>query len=58
VLTSFSNVDTVIETSHDLLAWTPISTNRPATNTFLFVDDSPATNRHRFYRVVLPSQQP
>jgi hypothetical protein len=55
VLTSFPAVETIIQASPDLLDWSPIETNRPAGNTFVFTETSPATNNHRFYRVVLPS---
>jgi hypothetical protein len=58
VLTSFPGVETIIQASPNLLDWSPIETNRPPTNTFVFTESSPATNNHRFYRVVLPSEPP
>lgn len=56
VLTSLTGRNTVIEASPNLLNWIPISTNQPSTNSFLFMDSSPATNSQRFYRVFVPPQ--
>ncbi len=56
VVTSFPGKQTLIEASPDLANWSPIVTNVPPGNTFTFVDPSPATNRTRFYRAVIPSQ--
>jgi hypothetical protein len=43
----------VIETSPDLVTWTPIYTNTTAADgTFNFVDTSSASAVHRFYRAV------
>jgi len=56
VITSFPTNQNVVETSSNLLNWTPISTNVPMTNTFTFTEPSPATNSPRFYRAVVPSQ--
>jgi hypothetical protein len=58
VVTSFPNVETIVQVSPNLQNWTPVQTNNPATNMFVFTDTSPATNGHRFYRVVLPSDPP
>ncbi len=56
VVTSFPTNQNVIETSSNLLNWTPLITNMPSTNTFPFTDPSPVTNSQLFYRVVVPSQ--
>jgi hypothetical protein len=56
VVTSFPDQETVIQASTNLSDWVPISTNRPSSNTFTFTESSRATNRHRFYRVFLPSE--
>jgi hypothetical protein len=56
VLTSFPGRQTIIQTSFNLSDWTAISTNQPPTNSFTFTESSPATNSHRFYRVVLPTE--
>jgi hypothetical protein len=56
VLTSFSNRQTIVEASSNLLDWSPISTNHPSSNTFTFAESSPATNFHHFYRVVVPPE--
>ena len=55
VVTSFPNVETIIEASPNLRDWLPISTNTPAENAFLFTDPNPPTPR-RFYRVVVNSE--
>jgi hypothetical protein len=56
VLTSFPERPTVIERSPNLRDWSPISTNQPATNRFTFTESLPATNSHRFYRVLVPPE--
>jgi hypothetical protein len=58
VVTSFPGLETIVQGSSDLQSWMAIRTNQPATNTFVFTEASPATNAPRFYRVVLPAQQP
>ncbi|HXJ61566.1 MAG TPA: Ig-like domain-containing protein [Verrucomicrobiae bacterium] len=54
VITSYPGRQTIIQASLNLLDWVPIATNRPSSNSFTFVDSSPATNAHRFYRVFIP----
>ena len=56
VLTSFPGVKTIVQASPDLAGWTPVSTNYPTGNSFLFTEAAPATDARRFYRVVLPDQ--
>ena len=56
VVTTFPTNQNIIETSSNLLNWTPISTNVPMTNSFTFTESSPVTNSPRFYRAVVPSQ--
>jgi hypothetical protein len=53
-VTSFPGQPNVIQTSPNLLDWTPIGTNTPSSNTFTFTDSSAATNSQRFYRVLVP----
>ena len=55
VVTSFPDRPTIIEASPNLHDWSPISTNRPSGNAFIFTDSSPGSDARRFYRVrVLP----
>lgn len=56
VVTSLPGKETIIQASPNLVDWAPISTNRPATNTFTFVEPSLATNTQRFYRVFVPPE--
>lgn len=56
VVTSFTNQANVIQASANLLYWSSINTNHPSGNTFKFAESSPATNAHRFYRVVAPRE--
>jgi hypothetical protein len=43
----------VVQTSPDLLSWTPVSTNYPANGAFNFVEVPPPGAPRRFYRSVL-----
>jgi hypothetical protein len=54
VLTSFPGRSTVFEVSRNFLDWSPINTNVPSSNTFIFTDPGPATNSVRFYRARVP----
>jgi len=56
IVTSFPGIQTVVQASPDLAGWTPVSTNYPTGNSFLFTEAAPATDARRFYRVVLPDQ--
>ena len=56
VLTSFPGEVTLIEASENLGDWTPILTNQPSSNRFIFTEPFPATNAQRFYRVLVPSE--
>jgi len=58
VVTSFPGRPTVFEVSTNLQAWMPISTNQPQSNAFTFTDSCPANNAQRFYRVLVPSENP
>jgi hypothetical protein len=41
-----------IQMSEDMISWSCIGTNIPATNTFIFTDASPTAGSQRFYRAV------
>jgi len=56
VVTSFPGRPTIIEGSPNLRDWTPISTNAPASNTFIFAEPFSTTFAHRFFRAVLPPE--
>jgi hypothetical protein len=53
-VTSFPGKPTTIETSSNLQNWIPLSTIQPSSNIFTFTDPSPASDAHRFYRLLLP----
>jgi len=53
VVTSFPGKQTTIESSPNLLDWFPIRTNQPSSTAFLFIEESPATNVHRFFRAFI-----
>jgi hypothetical protein len=44
----------VLESSTDLLNWTPISTNTPVDVPFTLVDPAASAAPYRYYRVVSP----
>jgi hypothetical protein len=44
----------ILESSGDLLNWTPVSTNTPASAPFILVDPQPGGTQSRFYRVITP----
>jgi hypothetical protein len=44
----------VLQTSSDLINWTPLSTNMPASVPFTLVDPGAAGASSRFYRIVTP----
>jgi len=44
----------ILETSTDLLNWTPLSTNTPSSAPFTLLDIDATNAATRFYRVVLP----
>jgi hypothetical protein len=44
----------VLQSSSDLLNWTPVSTNEPTSAPFPLVDPAPGSAPYRFYRVVTP----
>jgi hypothetical protein len=55
VLNGPSGSNCVIQTSPDLLAWSPLLTNAiPVGGSLLVNDPAAATNGSRFYRAVLP----
>jgi hypothetical protein len=56
VVTSLTNNANVIQASSNLLDWSPVNTNHPSSNTFIFAEPFPATNSHRYYRVVVPPE--
>ena len=43
----------VLQTSTDLVSWSSVLTNMASTNVFQMLDSS-ATNKARFYRVIIP----
>ena len=53
VVTSLPGRETIIDSSADLLSWLAVSTNRPATNRFLFTEPAPPSPdaARRFYRI-------
>jgi hypothetical protein len=42
----------VVETSHDLTTWSPISTNVSTSTSFAIVDTNAASFKQRFYRLL------
>jgi hypothetical protein len=44
----------VLQGSSDLVHWTPVATNTPASAPFTLVDPAAATAPYRFYRIVTP----
>jgi uncharacterized repeat protein (TIGR03806 family) len=44
----------VLQTSTDLLNWTPVSTNVPTSAPFMLIDPGAGTAPYRYYRVVTP----
>ncbi len=58
VVTSFSGIQTIVQASSNFGDWIPVSTNTPSSNSFTFTEATPATNAQRFYRVLVPSENP
>jgi len=49
-----ANWQYVLQTSTNLTAWSPILTNTATTNTLSMLDPNPATDKTRFYQVIIP----
>ncbi|HWY76434.1 MAG TPA: chitobiase/beta-hexosaminidase C-terminal domain-containing protein, partial [Verrucomicrobiae bacterium] len=49
-----TNQTYILQSSTDLVHWTPVATNVPASAPFTLIDPGAAASPYRFYRVVAP----